>query len=97
MDHDIHWRTGLSPKGEETFTPRCIIYDLKGSFGPLPKVNSLYEASDNGVEAASWLVMSALSLADVWCAESGNVQGLDLRLSIGSHQFVSASISEGWT
>lgn len=54
MDHDIHWRLGSSPKGEETFVPRTLIYDLKTSFGPLPKISSLYEAQENAPDSAVW-------------------------------------------
>ncbi|CAG8537955.1 4069_t:CDS:10 [Diversispora eburnea] len=41
--HDIHFRTGISQKGIETYTPRVIIYDLKGGFGQIKKMNKLYE------------------------------------------------------
>lgn len=33
VDHDIHWRAGIGPAGEDTYTPRALIYDLKGGFG----------------------------------------------------------------
>lgn len=33
VDHDIHWRAGIGPAGEDTYTPRSLIYDLKGGFG----------------------------------------------------------------
>ena len=36
VDHDIHWREGISAVGgEDTYTPRTLIYDLKGGFGGL--------------------------------------------------------------
>jgi hypothetical protein len=30
VDHNIHFRTGVGADGTETFTPRALIYDLKG-------------------------------------------------------------------
>lgn len=33
VDHDIHWRAGIGAAGEDTYTPRALIYDLKGGFG----------------------------------------------------------------
>ncbi|KXX75549.1 Protein dml-1 [Madurella mycetomatis] len=46
IDHDIHFRPGLAPDGTETFMPRTLIYDLKGTFGSLRKINALYEVND---------------------------------------------------
>ena len=46
VDHDIHFRAGLGPKGEDTYTPRTLIYDLKGGFGGLRKWGGLYDQSD---------------------------------------------------
>ncbi|CAP68765.1 uncharacterized protein PODANS_7_7330 [Podospora anserina S mat+] len=44
IDHDVHFRPGLSPDGKtETFMPRTVIYDLKGAFGSMKKINALYE------------------------------------------------------
>ncbi|KAJ5259292.1 hypothetical protein N7478_012273 [Penicillium angulare] len=50
IDHDVHFRPGVGADGSETYTPRTIIYDLKGGFGTLRKYNALYEMSE---EAAS--------------------------------------------
>lgn len=33
MNHDIHWREGLDSVGRNTYTPRTLIYDLRGGFG----------------------------------------------------------------
>lgn len=33
VDHDVHWRPGIGPAGEDTYAPRALIYDLKGGFG----------------------------------------------------------------
>ncbi|KAJ2904619.1 dml-1 [Zalerion maritima] len=43
IDHDVHWRQGISADGSDTFTPRTVIYDLKGGFGSMRKINALYE------------------------------------------------------
>lgn len=47
VDHDILFRPGLAPDGSDTFTPRTLIYDLKGAFGSMRKLNALYEAEDD--------------------------------------------------
>ncbi|KAH0032947.1 tubulin nucleotide-binding domain-like protein, partial [Aureobasidium melanogenum] len=47
VDHDIHFRPGHSEDGTETFTPRALIYDLKGAFGTLRRDNALYGAVDD--------------------------------------------------
>jgi hypothetical protein len=53
IDNDVNFRTGLAQGGVETYTPRALIYDLKGSiilellmkggFGSMRKYNELYE------------------------------------------------------
>jgi hypothetical protein len=43
IDHNVHWRPGIGADGSETFLPRTVIYDLKGGFGSLRKINALYE------------------------------------------------------
>ncbi|KAL4917795.1 tubulin domain-containing protein [Aspergillus aurantiobrunneus] len=47
VDHDVHFRPGLGADGGETYTPRTLIYDLKGAFGTLRKNNALYELSED--------------------------------------------------
>ena len=42
VDHDIHFRPGVGSDGSETYTPRALIYDLKGAFGTLRRENALY-------------------------------------------------------
>lgn len=44
---DVHFRPGVGADGHETFTPRTVIYDLKGGFGTLRKFNALYEDRDD--------------------------------------------------
>lgn len=46
VDHDIHFRAGFGPRGEDTFTPRTLIYDLKGGFGSLKRGAGLYDEGD---------------------------------------------------
>ncbi|KAL8870998.1 MAG: hypothetical protein Q9174_003083 [Haloplaca sp. 1 TL-2023] len=43
IDHDVHFRSGQGPSGEDTYTPRTLIYDLKGGFGGLRKWGGLYD------------------------------------------------------
>ncbi|PHH74495.1 hypothetical protein CDD80_3046 [Ophiocordyceps camponoti-rufipedis] len=52
IDHNILWRAGLGHDGCETFMPRTVIYDLKGAFGSLRKINTLYDAMPQ-VDAAA--------------------------------------------
>jgi Misato Segment II tubulin-like domain len=55
IDHDVHFRAGIGAGGSETFTPRTVIYDLKGGFGSLRKYNALYELSeDNPAPNVLW-------------------------------------------
>ncbi|KAH0541531.1 hypothetical protein FGG08_004006 [Glutinoglossum americanum] len=46
LNHDIHFRPGIGAGGTETFMPRTLIYDLKGGFGSLKKINALYEIEE---------------------------------------------------
>ncbi|KAG9293707.1 hypothetical protein G9A89_019044 [Geosiphon pyriformis] len=41
--HDVMFRTGITPRGIETYSPRLMIFDLKGGFGSLRKINHVYE------------------------------------------------------
>lgn len=47
VDHDVHFRPGVGADGSETYTPRTVIYDLKGAFGTLRQSNALYELSED--------------------------------------------------
>ena len=47
VDHDICFRPGINAKGEETYTPRTLVYDLKGGFGGLRKWGGLYDQQMN--------------------------------------------------
>ncbi|KAG5999014.1 hypothetical protein E4U52_000008 [Claviceps spartinae] len=55
VDHNVHFRPGTGADGSETFLPRTVIYDLKGGFGSLRKINPLYDASSNSAPAAASL------------------------------------------
>ncbi|KAG0265578.1 mtDNA inheritance, partitioning of the mitochondrial organelle [Actinomortierella ambigua] len=46
LNHDCLYRVGETQKGDATYTPRVLIYDLKGGFGSVKKYNKLYEALD---------------------------------------------------
>ncbi|MCJ1358797.1 MAG: mtDNA inheritance, partitioning of the mitochondrial organelle [Icmadophila ericetorum] len=48
IDHDIHFRAGIGADGSETYLPRTVIYDLKGGFGTLKRVNELYDFEMGG-------------------------------------------------
>lgn len=43
INHDVLFREGLTLRGEQTFTPRLLIFDLKGSLRNLPRYGTLYE------------------------------------------------------
>ncbi|KAI1755368.1 tubulin domain-containing protein [Xylaria castorea] len=54
VDHDVHFRPGLSADGTETFMPRTVIYDLKGGFGTLKRLNDLYNLSEDAASSSLW-------------------------------------------
>ncbi|KFA65378.1 hypothetical protein S40285_00415 [Stachybotrys chlorohalonatus IBT 40285] len=60
VDHNIHWRAGLGSDGSETFLPRTVVYDLKGGFGTLRKINALYEDEGKVAADAIWSGPSAI-------------------------------------
>ncbi|CAG8526737.1 2623_t:CDS:10 [Dentiscutata erythropus] len=41
--HDTLFRAGVTQSGIETYTPRLMVYDLKGGFGSIKKMNRLYD------------------------------------------------------
>ncbi|KND92636.1 Protein DML1 [Tolypocladium ophioglossoides CBS 100239] len=55
IDHNVHWRGGVGQDGSETFLPRTVIYDLKGGFGSLRKINTLYDTTSESNAAADSL------------------------------------------
>ncbi|KAK5074958.1 hypothetical protein LTR64_001163 [Lithohypha guttulata] len=58
IDHDVHFRPGIGSDGRtETYTPRTIIYDLKGGFGTLRQRNVLYDdipANQQQTSTSAW-------------------------------------------
>ncbi|KAI1167822.1 tubulin domain-containing protein [Nemania serpens] len=54
VDHDVHFRPGLGADGTETFMPRTVIYDLKGGFGTLKRLNDLYDISEGAGTSSLW-------------------------------------------
>ncbi|KAF6843673.1 protein DML1 [Colletotrichum musicola] len=54
VNHNVHWRPGVALDGTETFLPRTVIYDLKGGFGSLRKINALYDASQDSAPTQLW-------------------------------------------
>ncbi|KAI8880499.1 hypothetical protein K501DRAFT_191244 [Backusella circina FSU 941] len=53
LNHDVLYRTGETPSGVATYTPRVLIYELKGGFGSLQKYNRLFSggSGDNDQDA----------------------------------------------
>ncbi|CAK7273694.1 mtDNA inheritance, partitioning of the mitochondrial organelle [Sporothrix epigloea] len=60
VNHDIHWRAGIGADGSETYLPRTVIYDRKGGFGSLRKVNALYQDAQQKDSSAMDLPSSSL-------------------------------------
>ncbi|KAI1082247.1 tubulin domain-containing protein [Whalleya microplaca] len=54
INHDIHFRPGIGADGTETFMPRTVIYDLKGGFGTLRKINALYDIEEDAAPTGLW-------------------------------------------
>ncbi|KAF2143481.1 uncharacterized protein K452DRAFT_269038 [Aplosporella prunicola CBS 121167] len=52
VDHDVHFRPGIGADGSDTFMPRAVIYDLKGAFGSLKKINALYDPLEEAETSA---------------------------------------------
>jgi hypothetical protein len=54
VDPNVHFRPGIATDGSETFTPRTVIYDLKGGFGTLRKYNALYGSDESAEIQGLW-------------------------------------------
>ena len=56
VEHDISFRPGIGADGADTYTPRALIYDLKGAFGTLRRENVLYELQqqENPAQQEPW-------------------------------------------
>ncbi|KAK4696477.1 hypothetical protein P7C71_g1441, partial [Lecanoromycetidae sp. Uapishka_2] len=82
VDHDVHFRPGIGAHGEETFTPRTLIYDLKGGFGGMRKWGGLYDQQQLGdvqpVEQASGVWDGSIAVhTDPQIPQSEYQRGLD--------------------
>lgn len=52
IDPHVNFRAGRGTGGTDTFTPRVLIYDLKGGFGSM-KMDALYEEEQREVYEVS--------------------------------------------
>ncbi|KAF0427634.1 tubulin nucleotide-binding domain-like protein [Gigaspora margarita] len=52
--HDTLFRAGVTQNGIETYTPRLMIYDLKGGFGSIKKMNKLYDEISDYQKNCNW-------------------------------------------
>lgn len=60
VNHDIHWREGFDSAGRNTYTPRTLIYDLRGGFG------GGLNWSDGGGSLEQYQEPSAVDNSGVW-------------------------------
>ncbi|KHO00871.1 Tubulin FtsZ [Metarhizium album ARSEF 1941] len=91
VDHDVHWRVGIGADGVETFLPRTVLYDLKGGFGSLRKINSLYDAGTDAVAAAEsiWAYFHPRSLVQLYDFELDSAIRPFERFDMGTELFTS--------
>ncbi|KAM4662434.1 protein misato homolog 1 [Discoglossus pictus] len=54
LSSDVLYRRGVTLRGQETYTPRLIIMDLKGSVGSLRQEGLLYEDKDTMHITPAW-------------------------------------------
>ncbi|KAL0143969.1 tubulin domain-containing protein [Mucor lusitanicus] len=54
INHDVLYRQGETSSGVLTYTPRTLIYDLKGGFGSMQKYNKLFGGADADAEQVPW-------------------------------------------
>lgn len=52
INHDVLFREGLTLHGDQTFTPRVLMFDLKGSLKALPSYGTLYQTPSHSNEPA---------------------------------------------
>ncbi|KAL8943898.1 MAG: hypothetical protein Q9216_000792 [Gyalolechia sp. 2 TL-2023] len=77
IDHSIHFRPGKGPSGEDTYTPRTLIYDLKGGFGSLRKWGGLYDQGDVEADLENLWAGSVVKQQDAPIARSEYQKALD--------------------
>lgn len=94
MDHDVHFRPGVGADGSETYTPRTVIYDLKGGFGTLRKHNALYELTEDATTGQGLWYVEPATLTDLICMILTIKIGMALRLYRNKHLSCKASIKE---
>ena len=46
VDHDISFKAGRGVHGDDTYSPRAILFETQQEFGSLRKLNPLYESLD---------------------------------------------------
>ncbi|ORZ01731.1 tubulin domain-domain-containing protein [Syncephalastrum racemosum] len=54
IEHDVLYRAGMTATGTETYTPRALVYDLKGGFGSLQKYNRLFNTNNESSVSSTW-------------------------------------------
>ncbi|KAG2207128.1 hypothetical protein INT46_003531 [Mucor plumbeus] len=54
INHDVLYRQGETSSGVLTYTPRTLIYDLKGGFGSMQKYNKLFGGVDTDAQQVPW-------------------------------------------
>ncbi|KAK9365905.1 Misato segment II tubulin-like domain-containing protein [Lipomyces kononenkoae] len=73
VDHNITFRSGLAvDRSTETFTPRCLLWDLKGGYGSLTKYNSLYENDEESLTTGN-----VVRIEEPRVPKSAYIQSLD--------------------
>ncbi|KAI4255621.1 MAG: hypothetical protein L6R42_006637 [Xanthoria sp. 1 TBL-2021] len=77
IDHDVHFRAGQGPRGEDTYTPRTLIYDLKGGFGGLRKWGGLYDQGDIDPSSQNLWDGSVVKQQDTPISQSAYQKALD--------------------
>lgn len=54
INHDVLFREGLTLHGDQTFTPRLLMFDLKGSLKALPRYGTLYHRTPSNSYEPVW-------------------------------------------
>ncbi|KAF9494734.1 tubulin nucleotide-binding domain-like protein [Pleurotus eryngii] len=53
VNHDISFREGIDRRGDQTYCPRLLVFDVRGNFGSLSAAKSLYCHEDQSVGSSS--------------------------------------------
>jgi hypothetical protein len=97
VDHDVHFRPGLGTDGSETFTPRTVIYDLKGGFGALRKFNALYDIQDDSAPVQGLWYGRPLRYVDLLDEMLSKRTGTERHRHSKSNPFRSQNTRDIWT